>query len=350
MRVLFLFTLPLLLLAQTPMQTRTQILMGTYASISLPQNKQEHSSKAFHIISNVEHALSTFSPKAHLYRLNDKKTIPAHTLLKDAIQKSMYYYEQTQGYFDITVGSLTKKLYHFGEDVASPSTEALQGATLNIKGIHFRQKSITLDENITLDLGGMGKGYAVDKVANYFKEQNITEGRVALSGDIRCLNRCELFLQSPFTPFEELVFAKILTKQPNVSISTSGTYRRYAAKKEEHHLIDPKKRVPEKNFVSVSLFSLANNSRLDAFATAVSVMPKPLALSFLNRFADISFILVETDGTILYNDKQNLLDIEWIPYKEDATIQTNTESKDAYTKSIKSLTHPNISHPIEIKR
>jgi thiamine biosynthesis lipoprotein len=346
MRFLTLFLLPLFLYP-IEMQTRTQALMGTFVDITLPSDKQAQSSHAFEMIKNIEHILSTYDTNAHLYTLNEHKSISTHPILVEALEKSIDYYAQTYGYFDISIGAVTKGLYHFGEEVASPSTEALHKATLNIKGIHLTPHTIHLDTNITLDLGGMGKGFAVDKVAYYLREQNISKGQVALSGDIRCLNTCKLYIQSPLS---DAMFASIHTQKENVSISTSGTYRRYALKKEEHHLIDPKRRAPQKNFISVSLFSLGDNSRLDAFATAVSVMPVASAISFLKEHDEISFILVKSDGEILYNDAQHLLNITWLPYKEVATIQTSNESNVAKSSKEKTLTHPNISHPIEIKR
>ena len=120
--------------------------------------------------------------------------------------------------------------------------------------VYTLTKTIKSDDGIVVDLGGMGKGYAVDKVAGYLNEQNITSGIIALSGDIQCLHRCELFLQSPFS---EGTFAKVTAKIPHLSIFTSGTYRRYATKKSEHHLINPKTATQGKPlFLFLSLLKL----------------------------------------------------------------------------------------------
>ena len=74
----------------------------------------------------------------------------------------------------MTIGSISKKLYRFGEENSSiPSPKALSQAVLSIKGIHIDETSITTQKNITVDLGGMGKGYGVDHVADYLQEQNI---------------------------------------------------------------------------------------------------------------------------------------------------------------------------------
>ena len=193
----------------------------------------------------------------------------------------------------------------------------------------------------------MGKGYGVDKVAAYLKDQNVTEGIVALSGDIRCLNHCEIVLQSPYT---EETFANIKSKHRDLSISTSGTYRRYARTKEEHHLINPKTASQGKVFVSVSLFSSADNTKIDAYATALSVMPREEALAFLKAHKEIGFVLVDVQGKILYGNLMHLADIRWIDYSEKATIPSKSKKNKINPNSETILIHPDTTNPKLIAR
>lgn len=307
MKLLAILLVPFILFSQE-MLTRTQILMGTYVSITLPSNKNASISQSFMLVQDIEHSLSSYN--AHLVaQLNDKHTVPYDPTLAQALNLSKSYYKDTGNYFDITIGSISKALYHFGKDKTySPDKTQLHAAKIDMKGIHISQTNITSDEGIVIDLGGMGKGYAVDKVAKYLEEKNITKGVIALSGDIQCLHPCELFLQSPFS---ENTFAKIESRINNLSISTSGTYRRYATKKSEHHLINPKTASQGKAFVSVSLFAKGDNSKIDAYATAVSVMPKGKALTFLKTHKEIGYVLVEPDGNIIFGNLDNFLNIVW---------------------------------------
>jgi len=309
MRFFLCYLLPLILLSQEQMQTRTQVLMGTFVSITLPQTHHQEISRSFAYIKHIEASLSTYDPKATLSKLNQTHQVSYDPCLAEALKLSKAYYVQTHGYFDITIGSISKELYHFGEEkMHAPSQEALQSALLNIHGFHIEDTQIRSDVNITIDLGGMGKGYAVDKVAYYLKDQNISEGIIALSGDIRCLNTCEVYLQSPYS---EQTFAKIKSKNRHLSISTSGTYRRYATTKEDHHLINPKTSSQGRAFISVSLFTQANNAKIDAYATAVSVMPKEEALTFLKMHEELGYVLVEPDGNVVFGNLKKFLDITW---------------------------------------
>ena len=247
------------LFAEDALLSRTRSLMGTYVTLSLEEKHNKEISASFDLIQKIEDSLSTYDPNATLAKLNQTHSVPFDSYLAEAITLSKSYYKETNGYFDITIGSISKKLYHFGEEKTySPSQKQLKNAKLNIYGVHIDSETIKSDKGIVVDLGGMGKGYAVDKVANYLNERNITKGIIALSGDIQCLHHCELFLQSPFS---EATFAKVTAKIPHFSISTSGTYRRYATKKSEHHLINPKTASQGKAFVSVSLFTKADNSK-----------------------------------------------------------------------------------------
>jgi len=314
MRLLSFLLLSTLLLA-TPLQTRTQALMGTFVHISLEEQHNKQISQNFNLIRQIEHSLSSYDSEALVYKLNHAHHVPYDAYLAEAIEKSKQYYHDTQGYFDITIGSISKGLYHFGEENSTiPTQDALSHAALNIDGIRMYQNIISTDRNITVDLGGMGKGYAVDKVADFLEDQNISQGTIALSGDIRCLDVCDFALQSPFS---EQTFATLRSNIPNLSISTSGSYRRYIKDTSHNHLINPKTAKQGKAFVSVSLFTNAYNAKIDAYATALSVMPKKKALAFLKAHDEIGFVLVKYDGEIVYGNLEKFVTVISMSQKEN---------------------------------
>jgi thiamine biosynthesis lipoprotein len=307
MKLFYFFLLSSLSFGQE-LQTRTQALMGTFVHVTLPATNNKQISQSFKLIREIEHSLSSYDNEALVYKLNHEHSVPYDDYLAEALQDSKIYYQDTHGYFDITIGSISKRLYHFGEENSSmTSTEALQQAKLNIEAIEVNATTITTEENITIDLGGMGKGYAVDKVADFLEEQNITQGIVALSGDIQCLNVCSFELQSPYS---EQTFASLKSKAPQLSISTSGTYRRYIGTQENHHLINPKTAKQGRAFVSVSLFSYANNAKIDAYATAISVMPEEVALDFLKEHDEVGYILVKNNKKIVFGNLKKFVKLQ----------------------------------------
>ena len=289
---------------------RKQIIMGTFASITLNSEQKQNINQGFKLLKKIELSLSSYDKNSLLYQLNKRKYIKADDYLLTSIQKSKKFYALSNGYFNIAIGSITKDLYNFGENEKTPSKQAMQDANTNIKGVQINDtNTIILDKNTTLDLGGMGKGFGVDKVANYYREQNISHGIIALSGDIQALHPTSIYLDSPF---KKTPFSKIKTLNPNTSISTSGTYRRYVKSKEHHHLINPKSKSQGKSFVSITLITKQNNTLIDAMATAIGVMPQKEALKFLVNNPHIGYVLVRPNGNILYGNLESLCNITWL--------------------------------------
>ena len=283
------------------MTQRTKILMGTFITISVNKKYKHHITPAFAIVKDVEKSLSSFDETALLYQLNKNKTIALDNNLYEALTLSARYYEQTQHYFNIAIGKITKDLYRFGEEQRIPKKEQLQQSNISLKNLIFNKNSASLRDNIKLDLGGMGKGFAVSKVADYFKDKNITDVKIAASGDIQCLGFCKIEIRNPFSNSPLAIFR---TKKQNMSISTSGNYNRYVKETKNNHLINPKTKLSANEFISITLISELSSSDIDAFTTAVSVMPKEKALKFLKSL-DVGYILLDIKNNLLISTNIN---------------------------------------------
>ncbi|NOR56262.1 MAG: FAD:protein FMN transferase, partial [Sulfurovum sp.] len=197
---------------ETEMSSRTQVIMGTFCTLSLEVSHAQELTPGFEKLKEVEQVLSSYKEDALVSLLNKNRHIKSHPMLREILKKSKSYYAQTQGYFDITIGSITKKLYHFGEEEQIPTKEALGIAPLGVENIFIAKDFIRLKNNITIDLGGIGKGYGVDVLAAYYQAKGITKGQIALSGDIRCLDLCDIAIQSPFE--EDATIALFQAKIP----------------------------------------------------------------------------------------------------------------------------------------
>ena len=290
------------------MFSRTQVIMGTFCTLTLEETQAKALTEGFTLLKKTESILSSYQNEALVSQLNSKKTIQTDSMLRDILEKSKVYYKQTNGYFDITIGSITKRLYHFGEEEEIPSKKDLALAPLGISNIVINENTISLENNITIDLGGIGKGYGVDVLAAYYHSQGIRKGQVALSGDIRCLNLCSIAIQDPFS--EEGVITTLDAKIPNLSISTSGTYRRYVKEQSQHHLINPKSKSQGKAFVSVTIVSQGNNTLCDVMATAIATMPKEVALEFVKAQNDFGYLLITVEGEEISGNLEKFVERE----------------------------------------
>ncbi|WP_304545897.1 FAD:protein FMN transferase [Sulfurimonas microaerophilic] len=285
----------LLLCIALSAQTRTQVHMGTLVSITVDDH-QELIDDGFAIIREVDYALSSYKAEGDIYKLNYWHFVQIHPLTYEALKLSQDYYETTYGYFDITIGSITKDLYRFGENKEFiPHPLLLQAAKVGFSGLKYNQETAQISKGIKVDLGGMGKGFGVQKVTEFFIKKGVKKAIVAASGDIRCIGICKVGVQDPFS--EGKLF-DIETKKSVSGITTSGNYRRYVASQKNNHLISPYLRQSEKTFASITLISELSSSDLDAYATAVSVMPYTLAKQFLDE-KPLGYILITTDKKLI---------------------------------------------------
>jgi len=298
MRLFFLALFLVATLIDAQMTSRTKVLMGTFATISLePQNKKCFAS-AFSSLEAVENALSSYKKSSPIYKLNHEKNVTISPLTYEALTLSQLYYQKSETYFNVAIGSITKSLYKFGADESVPSSEALQKSNTSLKSLHFDATRASIDEGVKIDLGGMGKGFGVDKAILNLKACGVEKAVVALSGDIRCLGRCSVNIQDPFS---DGTLARFVTKIDELGISTSGNYNRYVKDKTHNHLINPKTKHSQQLFASITLISKLPSSDLDAYATAASVMPLKRAYSFLDSL-ELAYVTVEVSGKITVSE------------------------------------------------
>ncbi|MDQ1263621.1 MAG: FAD:protein transferase [Campylobacterota bacterium] len=296
--MLRLFFIPFLtLLLNAKETTREQIIMATYVTITTDETHSDAISKGFEIMRGVERSLSSYNQNATIAILNSKSYVKLDDYAYEAFLLSKEYYEKSDGYFDITVGSITKELYHFNEDSQRiPTKKELNAAKINFKGLTFNRYEARVEEGIKVDLGGMGKGFGVDKVAEYFRQKEIKDATISASGDIRCLGSCIINIQDPFSQDNFLLSFKTITE--DIGISTSGNYNRFVKDTTKNHLINPKTKKPQLHFASITLVGDMPNSHLDAYATAASVMPIQKAYKFLDSIG-VGYIVLQSDRELV---------------------------------------------------
>jgi thiamine biosynthesis lipoprotein len=273
--------------------------MGTYASISL-ENNASLAQKGFKLIKDIENSLSSYKKASVISRLNRYKYANLDSYTYEALSLSKKYYQQSGSYFNVAVGSLTKDIYRFGqrrEFIAHH--KVLKERELALNSLQFNQSEAKIASSIKIDLGGMGKGYAVDKVKELFLQEGIKKAKIALSGDIACIGVCEVFVQNPFED-DSLLF-KLRTKKDLSSISTSGSYNRFVGSEINNHLIDPISKRSQNYFSSITLISQLPNADIDAYATAASVMAKDKSIKFLDA-QDLGYILITRDKEIIVSE------------------------------------------------
>ncbi|MCB0362006.1 MAG: FAD:protein FMN transferase [Bdellovibrionales bacterium] len=296
--------------------------MGTIASIRVFEENpeiqgsfDEPMKRAFSVMENLDSLLSTYKENSQVSQLNRQGYLNhADPDLIDLIEKSRQIERVTKGAFDITLAALTMKTYHFEDLNQLSSSELLIPDPHEIRKalkktgsffVQVRGQTIRIKKSgLGLDFGGIAKGYAVDKASQLLQSEGLARGSVALSGDIRCFGECLIRVRNPLVAGEAI--AEFHLRGAQLGVSTSGAYGRYAGNPKFHHLLDPQTGGSVSHFSSVTLAGPYSNCELDAWATALSVMPAANVKEFLKSHNELAFLLVYPDLKVETNfDSQN---------------------------------------------
>src|SRR5690606_8858021 len=185
----------------------------------------------------------------------------------------------TQGAFDISA-SVLKKLYNFkGDDFVLPEVNQIKSALSKagyekIQLLSHNQVFLT-EPGMYIGFGGIGKGYAADRVKKLLIEKGVTSGVINASGDLTAWGHrpdgspWKVGIADPESPSQAMLWIPV----DHTSVATSGDYERYFEINGERysHTIDPKNGKPVKGVKSVTIVS-PSAELSDALATAVFVM------------------------------------------------------------------------------
>ncbi len=301
---LLIFILSLMFLSyaqESSLIQRQKIIMGTYITLKIPEEHRDLFKPAFEIFKRIDSLFSVYKKDSPVSRVNKNGCYRVDEEVLNLTKRSIEICKETNGYFNIAVGRITEELFGFGtESERIPKENELEEASKRIScdSVRIEGNMVCLREGVKIDFGGIAKGYAVDRVYEFLKEKGVKKGIILASGDIRCISECEVYIKNPFGNGN--LFKLVLSE--NTAISTSGNYERFIGEKKYNHLINPKTGKPEKTFASVTLISKKENTSIDAYATAISVMPLEEALLFLKNHKDLAAILITNDRELYMTD------------------------------------------------
>lgn len=233
---------------ETP-QTYRFIALNTTCSITVYSNKRVDLKPIETIVKDFENKISFHLSESKVTEINSlagEKHIEVDRELIQLIEKSIYFSELSNGYFDPTIGSLSK-LWSIGRENYLPTKQEIEEVLkyIDYKKINIESDGIRLEEKgVEIDLGGIAKGYIADIVKQYFKEIGVESGIINLGGNISLVgnkkgkNPWKVGIQNPKgVRGEELGVLSLADK----NIISSGSYERFFKKDGViyHHILNP---------------------------------------------------------------------------------------------------------------
>jgi len=294
--------------------SRSELHMGVEFEVVLyaanEKQADEAFTKAMARIAALDRALSDYDLESELSKLSETSNrggeaaaVRVSDDLWAVLSQAREISAASEGAFDVTIGPLSKLWRRARRWKELPEADALASAKL---GVGYRalvlnrrgQTAKLMKPNMRLDLGGIGKGYAVDEAVKVVLGCGITRVLARASGDIACADAppgergwrigiAPLDPREPPTRFLELA---------NRGVSTSGDARQHLIVdgRRYSHIIDPRTGECVRGRSSVTVIA-PRGMLADGLDTAACVIGPDGAKELMQQFAGVEMLMVSED-------------------------------------------------------
>lgn len=287
-----------------------EMLMGTFAQIIAVAERQDIAQKgiedAFASLRQIEELASVYLGGSEVNSVNSSafaEPVKVSDDVFEILQRAVSYGKLTGGAFDVTVGPLIDVWQNAADTNTIPEDEQLEEALGRVGYEKIRldpgNKTVRFAvDGMRLDLGGIAKGYAIDRATDALKQVGVQGGMVDVGGDIRCFgtpaNGREHWLIGLQDPdLSKMERSRLILEVDDAAVATSGDYRRFVlVGNEKHsHIIDTH---TGKSAAELSSVTVIAKEAVDAdvLATAVSVLGDEDGLKLINSLADTEAIII----------------------------------------------------------
>ena len=288
---------------------RSLKLMGNRFEISVVGTEaswaEERIDAAVDEIRRIERLLTTYDESSETNLINRHAGLSPVRVSAETFQlifRSQRISRLTQGAFDISYGSIDKRLWNF--DATMTRLPDAATARRMVRLIDYR--NILLDDangtvflklaGMRIGFGGIGKGYAAERAKQVMQSMGVTSGIVNASGDLSVWGGdptgapWKIGIVHPDASDRPFGFLQL----SNMAIATSGNYEKFVVigGRRYSHTIDPRTGLPVTGIKSVTVVT-PNAEIADAMATPIMIMGIRAGLDMINQMKDIECVLID---------------------------------------------------------
>jgi thiamine biosynthesis lipoprotein len=297
--------------------SRETTVMDTYLSVTIydadvaPERANALIDSTFHEIQRIEQLMTDYSDTSEVGRINargGKDSVEVSEELVRLLNISQSFSEKSSGAFDVTVGPIVRAWDFLSSEPEIPSKGKIRmlRRLVGYKNLSLVGTKAFLNERgMRLDLGGVAKGYAVNRSIEILKRNRVKNSIVDLGGNLGVWWEGTHALDSSV--------AEILIRHPRkegkffgafnvgtAGVSTSGDYQRCFVKNgvRYHHIINPLTGYPADDVVSVTIIA-DNAMNADALSTLVFVLGRGKGMEFIKQSKGVEGLIVwEENGEL----------------------------------------------------
>jgi FAD:protein FMN transferase len=302
----------------TPLEpvTRSAMLMGTAWTITVVPGEGQGAevieravADAFAEVARIEAIMSEWrddSPITAVNRSAGGPDVAVPRELRAIVERSVAWGERSGGAFDVTWRGMGDVWNVYADDFHLPSPEAITEAMARVdyRRVVFPEAPDRLglaDPGMALGLGGIAKGYAVDRAAAVLEQAGFHNFYVDGGGDVRVRGErngrpWRVGVRNPRGARDDLI--AVLTLRDG-AVVTSGDYERFRIVDgvQLHHIIDPRTGWPAQGLISVTVVGPSAEAA-DALATAAFVLGPEDGRELIESEPNTEALLVDPDGRV----------------------------------------------------
>lgn len=296
--------------AQEPV-SREFYFMDTLITVTLYASEAEAApvfKECRRILSELDALWSRTKEESDTSRLNASDAglsdLDARTL--KVLETALDVSKKTDGAFDVTVLPLVELWQSAEEAQTLPSDVALADALARVGygRLTVANGAVQKTADTRIDLGGIGKGAAIDVLIRYLSSTDISGGLVSFGSNVAVFGEKpdgSDFYIGLRDPHDRTDYAGALTLKKGEILSVSGDYERYytVCGEKYHHILDPKTGYPAKTGLSSVAVVCRDGALADALSTALFVIGEERAIALYDaRVYQFEAIFIRSDGSI----------------------------------------------------
>jgi thiamine biosynthesis lipoprotein len=293
---------------------RSAKLMGNQFEITVVASDEDTACRqiatAITEIRRIEDLLSTFRDNSQTNAINRMAGIAPVKVdreIFDLIVRAQRISNLTAGAFDLTYGSVDKRLWNFDTTMTSlpdEKTAAAMVRLINYRNIELDEAACSVflkEKGMRIGFGGIGKGYAADKARDILIAGGVKSGIVNASGDLTTWGT-----QANGEPWTVGIAHPDHARSPfsylrvsDMAMATSGNYEKFVLidGRKYSHTINPRTGLPVTGIKSVTVFSpYAELS--DAMATPLTIMGVRASIQLVNQIPHLACIIIDDDNQL----------------------------------------------------
>lgn len=286
----------------------SEFLMDTLVRVKIhDENSDQVLEEALNKLGYLEELFSKTIEDSDINKINSNagvKPVEVSEETYDLLEEANHFAQITGGVFDPTIGPLVS-LWGIGtEDEQIPTEEEIEETLdkIDYKEIEFQEdnKIFLTDEEMSLDLGAIAKGYAADYVINYLNEKDVDSAFINMGGNVSVHrdkvdgSLWKVGIQDPVRNRGNIIAA---IEGKDISVVTSGNYERYFMEDgvRYHHIINPETGYPARKGIISSTVISNNSSYADALSTSFYILGVEKSFQIAKGMEDVNIVLITED-------------------------------------------------------